>query len=57
LFIDVGDDTGWIGGYDRVDVGFDEGSRIELMIAETLIEFLLFCFNLLAGVLSVPISR
>ena len=37
-----------IGGHQRVDVGFDERARVELLVAQALIELLLLCFDLLA---------
>ena len=49
LLVDVGDDAGRIGGHQRVDVGFDERARVELLVAQALIELLLFRFDLLAG--------
>ena len=56
LLVDVGNEAGRIGGYQRVDVGFDERACVELLVAQTLIELLLLRFNLLArGV--VPINR
>ena len=48
LLVDVGDDAGRIGGHQRVDVGFDERARVELLVAQALIELLLLCFDLLA---------
>ena len=37
-----------IGGHQRVDVGFDERARVELLVAQALIELLLLGFHLLA---------
>ena len=37
-----------IGGHERVDVGFDQRARVELLVAQTLIEFHLFRLHLLA---------
>ncbi len=37
-----------IGGHQRVDVGFDQGARVELLVAQALIELHLFRFHLLA---------
>ena len=37
-----------IGGHDRVDVGFDQGARVELLVAQALIELHLLRFDLLA---------
>ena len=34
LLIDVGDDAQRVGGHQRIDVGLDEGPRVELRIAE-----------------------
>ena len=48
LLVDVRDDAPRIGGHQRVDVGFDERPRIELLVAEALIELLLFFLHLLA---------
>ena len=48
LLVDVGDDAGRIGGHQRVDVGFDERARVELLVAQPLIELLLLRFDLLA---------
>ena len=48
LLVDVGDDAGGIGGHQRVDVGFDQRARVELLVAQALIELLLLGFHLLA---------
>ena len=48
LLVDVGDDAGRIGGHQRVDVRFDQRTRIELLVAQALIELLLLGFHLLA---------
>jgi hypothetical protein len=37
-----------IGGHQRVDVGFDQRARVELLVAQALIELLLLRFDLLA---------
>ena len=49
LFIDVGDDTGWISGHQRVDIGFEQRTRVKLMIAQPLAEQLLLGLDLLTG--------
>ena len=49
LLVNVCDDSLRIGGHQRVDIGFDEGTRVELLIAQALIELLLLLFHLLAG--------
>ncbi len=41
LLVDVGDDAGRIGGDHGVDVGFDERTRVKLLVEQTLIEFFL----------------
>ena len=38
----------WIGGHQRVDVGFDQRARVELLVAQALIELFLFGFDQLA---------
>jgi len=48
LLVDVGNNAERIGGHQRVDVGFDERARVELLVAQTLIELFLFRFHLLA---------
>ena len=48
LLINIGDYAGRIGGHDRVDVGFKQGARVELMVAQPLAELLLLCLDLLA---------
>jgi hypothetical protein len=48
LFVDVGNDAGRIGSHQRVDVGFEQGARIKLMVAQALSELLLICLDLLA---------
>jgi len=48
LLVDVGNDAGRIGGHDRVDVGLDERACVGLLVAQTLIEQLLLCVDLLA---------
>ena len=48
LLVDVGDDAPWIGGHQGVDVGFDERARVELLVAQPLIELLPLLFDLLA---------
>jgi hypothetical protein len=48
LLVDVGDDAGRIGGHQRVDVRLDERARVELLVAQALIELLLVRFDLLA---------
>ena len=37
LLVHIGDDAGRIGGHDRVDVGFDQRARIELLVAQRLL--------------------
>ena len=37
-----------IGGHQRVDVGFDQRARVELLVAQALVELLLLRFHLLA---------
>ena len=49
LLVDVGDDAAWIGGDQRVDVGFDERARVEVLVAEPLVELHPLVFDLLAG--------
>src|ERR1019366_10785300 len=46
LLVDVSNDAERIGGHQRVDVGFDERARIELLVAQELIELSLFFFLL-----------
>ncbi len=48
LLVHVRDDAGRVGRHDRVDVGLDERARVELLVAQALIELLLLCFDLLA---------
>ena len=48
LLVDVRDDAGGVGHHQRVDVGFDQRARVELLVAETLIKLLLLGFDLLA---------
>ena len=48
LLVDVGDDAGGIGRHQRVDVRFDERARVELLVAQPLIEQRLLLFDLLA---------
>ena len=48
LLIDVGDDTGGVGGHQSVDVGFNERAGVELLVAQALIELLLLGFDLFA---------
>src|ERR1035441_2596542 len=48
LLVDVGNNAERIGGHQRVDVGFDERARVELLVAQALIELFLFRFPLLA---------
>ena len=49
LLVDVGDDAGGIGRHDRVNVGFDQRARVELLVAQALVEFFLLFFNQLTG--------
>ena len=42
LLVDVGDEAGWVGGHQRVDVGFDQGARVKLLVAQALVGLLLF---------------
>ena len=49
LFVDVGDDTGRVGGHQGVDIGFEQGARVELLVAQALTKLLLFRLDLLAG--------
>ena len=49
LLVDVGDDAEGVGGHQRVDIGLDEGARVELLVAQALIELLLLLLDLLAG--------
>ena len=48
LLVDVGDDAVRIGGHQRVDVRFDERARVELLVAQALIELHPLGFDLLA---------
>ena len=48
LLVDVGDDAARIGGHQRVDVGFDQRARVELLVAQPLIELRPLLFDLLA---------
>src|SRR5665213_2293545 len=48
LLVDVGNDTGGIGGHDRVGVGFDQRAGVELLVAQALIELFLLGFDQLA---------
>ena len=48
LLVDVGDDAGGVGGHQRVDVGFDQRARVELLVAQALIELFLLGFDQLA---------
>ena len=49
LFVDVGDDAPWIGRNHGIDVGFDERARVEVLVAQPLIELHALLFDLLAG--------
>ena len=48
LLVDVGDDAARVGGDQCIDVGFDQRSRVELLIADALIEQHSLGFHLLA---------
>ena len=48
LLVDVGDDAAGIGGHQRVDVGFDQRARVEVLVAQPLIELRPLLFDLLA---------
>ena len=48
LLVDVGDDAVGIRGHEGVDVGFDERARVEVLVAQALIELLALFFDLLA---------
>jgi hypothetical protein len=53
LLVDVGDDAVGVSGHQGVNIGFNEGAGVELLVAQTLVEFLLLFFNLFArGVVS-----
>ena len=47
LPVDVGNDSARIGGHQGVDVSFEEGAGIELLIAQALTELFLLCLDLL----------
>ena len=49
LLVDVRDDAGGVGRHNGVDVGFDQRARVELLVAQALIELLLLGFDQLAG--------
>ena len=49
LLVDVGDDAGRVGGHQGVDIRFDQRARVELLVAQALIEQLLLGLHLLAG--------
>ncbi len=48
LLVDVGDDAARIGGHQGVDVRFDERARVEVLVAEPLIELRALLLDLLA---------
>ena len=49
LLIDVGDDAGRVGRHQSIDVGLDQGSRVELLITQTLVQLHLLSLKLFAG--------
>ncbi len=48
LLVDIRDDAGGVGGHQRIDVGFDQRARVELLVSQTLIELCLLLFDELA---------
>ena len=48
LLVDVGDDAARIGGHHRIDVGFDQRARVEMLVAQPLVELHALFFHLLA---------
>jgi hypothetical protein len=48
LLVNICNDTGWISSHQRVNVGFHESARVELLVTQPLVEQLLFFFDLLA---------
>ena len=57
LLVDVGDDAPRVGRHQRVDVGLDQRARVEVLVAQTLVELMRSASTCLRAVLSVPISR
>jgi hypothetical protein len=48
LLVDVGDDAARIRGHQRVDVRFDQRARVEVLVAQALVELHPLLFDLLA---------
>ena len=48
LLVDVRNDPERIGRHDRIDVRFDERTRVKLLVAQSLIQLLLLNFHLFA---------
>ncbi len=49
MLVDVGNDSGWVSGHYGVDVGFDQGAGVKLLVAQALRELPLLCLNLLVS--------
>jgi hypothetical protein len=49
LPVDVGDDAGGVSRHQGIDVRFDQRPRVEVLVAQALIEFLLLRLDALAG--------
>ena len=49
LLVDVGDDAGRIGRHQSIDVGFNQGTRVELLVTQTLVQLYLLSLKLFAG--------
>ena len=48
MLIDVGDDAGRVGRHQSIDVGLDQGSRVELLVTQTLVQLHLLSLKLFA---------
>jgi len=57
LLVDIGDDAGRIRSHEGVDVGFEQGASVELMVTQALSKLSLVRPTALRAVLSVPMSR